>query len=305
MEPLEKAGRILITDDEETFLHSTAALLQQEGYECTCAIDTTTAREHLNASRYDLLIADIKMPGNPDLEFIRTIPQIAEGLPVILVTGYPSLRSAIDALELPVSAYLLKPLVFDDLLAAVQRAVNRSRAVQAVFTIRKRVADWSRDMENLVPKHTLQDTPQTTVDTTLALSMHNLIRCITDLSTLIQSRPLPDSPQTGRDESAAPRTDRLEGVLLEISASLQRAGVVEPTDGPFPQDVVNTISSLSSREKDVLSKLVTGQRVSTIARSLYISPNTVRNHLKSIFRKVGVHSQAELLEHLRQQGSKG
>ena len=305
MEPSEKAGRILITDDEETFLHSTAALLQREGYECTCAIDTTTAREHLNASHYDLLIADIKMPGNPDLEFIRTIPQIAEGLPVILVTGYPSLRSAIDALELPVSAYLLKPLVFDDLLAAVQRAVNRSRAVQAVFTIRKRVADWSRDMENLVPKHTLQDTPQTTVDTTLALSMHNLIRCITDLSTLIQSRPLPDSPQTGRDESAAPRTDRLEGVLLEISASLQRAGVVEPTDGPFPQDVVNTISSLSSREKDVLSRLVTGQRVSTIAGSLYISPNTVRNHLKSIFRKIGVHSQAELLEHLRKQTNKG
>ncbi len=98
---------------------------------------------------------------------------------------------------------------------------------------------------------------------------------------------------------------RLEGVLLEISASLQRAGVVEPADGPLPQDVVNTISSLSSREKDVLSRLVTGQRVSTIAGSLYISPNTVRNHLKSIFLKIGVHSQAELLEHLRKQTNKG
>lgn len=107
MEPIDVAGRILITDDEETFLHSTAALLQQEGYECTCAIDIKTALEHLNASHYDLFIADIKMPGNPDLEFIRTIPQVAEGLPVILVTGYPSLRSAIDSLELPVSAYLL------------------------------------------------------------------------------------------------------------------------------------------------------------------------------------------------------
>jgi len=160
-------------------------------------------------------------------------------------------------------------------------------------------------MENLVPKHTLQDTPRTTVDTTLALSMHNLVRCITDLSTLIQSRALPDAPLTSGDESAALRTDRLGGVLLEISASLQRAGVVEAADGPFPQDVVNTISSLSSREKDVLSRLVTGQRVSTIAGSLYISPNTVRNHLKSIFRKIGVHSQAELLEHLRKQTNKG
>jgi len=61
--------------------------LQQEAYECTCGIDTKTALEQLNASHYDLLIVDIKMPGNPVLEFIRTIPQVAEELPVILVTG--------------------------------------------------------------------------------------------------------------------------------------------------------------------------------------------------------------------------
>jgi DNA-binding NarL/FixJ family response regulator len=56
---------------------------------------------------------------------------------------------------------------------------------------------------------------------------------------------------------------------------------------------------VSPREWEVLERLRTGLRVSTIARELEISPNTVRNHLKSIYRKLGVRSQTELLEQLR------
>ena len=56
---------------------------------------------------------------------------------------------------------------------------------------------------------------------------------------------------------------------------------------------------LTRRERDVLQLLLDGRRVSSIARSLYLSPQTVRNHLKAIFRKFGAHSQAELLDSLR------
>ena len=298
-----ETARILLTDDEETFLHATAALLQQEGYECTCAADTQTAEALLNDESYDLLIADIKMPGNPDLEFVRSVPHIAEGLPVILVTGYPSLRSAIDSLELPVSAYLLKPLVFHDLLTAVERAVQRSRATQAIFSLRDHAASWHHDMESLSSNNTLQTAPQATIDTALALSLKNLTQDISDLSALIQSHPLLHSSPTQEsgDTPIPKQTDQLKGVLLEIAASLQRVGVVDATHEKPQHDVIETLSNLSAREKDVLRKLFNGQRVSTIAKSLYISPNTVRNHLKSIFRKTGIHSQAELLEYLRKQ----
>jgi DNA-binding response OmpR family regulator len=53
---VNKLGRILITDDEETFLNSTADLLRREGYECDCASDAETAIGMLKTSRYDLLI---------------------------------------------------------------------------------------------------------------------------------------------------------------------------------------------------------------------------------------------------------
>ena len=80
-------GSILIADDEETFLRSTARLLHREGYDCDCALDADRAVEMLRTGRYDLLIADIKMPGNPNLKLVRDVQQLAAGMPVILVTG--------------------------------------------------------------------------------------------------------------------------------------------------------------------------------------------------------------------------
>ena len=59
------------------------------------------------------------------------------------------------------------------------------------------------------------------------------------------------------------------------------------------------IEALSPREREVLEHIVSGHRVPTIARDLFISPHTVRNHLKSIFQKIGVGSQVELVEWLQ------
>ena len=58
--------------------------------------------------------------------------------------------------------------------------------------------------------------------------------------------------------------------------------------------------ALSKRESEILSHLVEGGRVSTIAQKLFLSPHTVRNHLRNIFWKLGVHSQAELIEYVRE-----
>jgi len=67
---------------------------------------------------------------------------------------------------------------------------------------------------------------------------------------------------------------------------------------PVRPEVLQSLRLLSTREWEILRKLLSNQRVATISRALFISPNTVRNHLKSIFRKLEVHSQIELLEYL-------
>lgn len=77
---------------------------------------------------------------------------------------------------------------------------------------------------------------------------------------------------------------------LALLAGL-RSGTVSNDDAP-PVD----LSVLSPRELEIVRLLLQGRRVSHIAKQLFLSPNTVRSHLKSVFRKLDVHSQGELIE---------
>ena len=88
----------------------------------------------------------------------------------------------------------------------------------------------------------------------------------------------------------------LAGVAMKLQSMTFAASVsdtaITPVDHPL-------LKELSDREREVLSHLMAGSRVATIAETLFISPNTVRNHLKAIYRKVGASSQNELIELVR------
>jgi DNA-binding NtrC family response regulator len=106
-----ESPRILLVDDEDTFRKSTARLLEQEGYRCDCAQDSEEA-SRLLTSRHNMLLSDIRMPGNMQFEFLREIRARFPLLPVVLVTGYPSVQTAVEALRLSFTDYLLKPVGF-------------------------------------------------------------------------------------------------------------------------------------------------------------------------------------------------
>jgi DNA-binding CsgD family transcriptional regulator len=104
------------------------------------------------------------------------------------------------------------------------------------------------------------------------------------------------------EQAAGPPSDRvaeLERRLRRIASELRAAGLLDdietlPTVEAFPQ-----LASLTSRQWQILVRLMRGERVPTIARELYLSPGTVRNHLAAMFERFGVHSQAELIARLR------
>ena len=146
---MDSRGKILIADDEEVFLLSTADLLREEGFTVDCAKDAFEAARLLREFSYDVLISDIRIPGNPDLALIQGIPEPNAGLPVILVTGYPSAPTAIQAIDLAVLAYLVKPLDFEDLLKRVQEGVQLRKVQQAVVSSSKRIQDWSAELGEL------------------------------------------------------------------------------------------------------------------------------------------------------------
>jgi DNA-binding NtrC family response regulator len=120
--PMPDEGVILIADDEEHLLTMTAILFRRQGFLCDCSPDAASALAQLKKRRYDLPVSDLQMPGNADMSFIRKAETAAPGLPVILTTAFPTVDSAVQAVELPVVAYVVKPYQPDALLAQVRKA---------------------------------------------------------------------------------------------------------------------------------------------------------------------------------------
>jgi DNA-binding response OmpR family regulator len=136
-------GRILIADDEQTFLTATAQLLRNEGFECDCAEDADQALRKLSEKTYDLVIADIKMPGNTNLEFVKQLSASSWAASIILVTAFPSQQTAIDAVRLPITAYLLKPVDFPLLLEKTRDALKISRLKKIISLTKENIQRWT------------------------------------------------------------------------------------------------------------------------------------------------------------------
>ncbi len=137
------AAKILLADDEQTFLHSTADLLRDQGYECDCAMDAEEASALLHGAEYDLLISDINMPGNGQLEFLNAVHGEQQGLPVIVITGYPSVETAVHSFRLSAVDYLKKPFNIDELFGLIDPAVQKGQ-------LARRVRKTKEEMQSLI-----------------------------------------------------------------------------------------------------------------------------------------------------------
>jgi len=210
-------GSILIADDEETFLRSTARLLSREGYDCDCAADADEALRMLGAGRYDLLIADVKMPGNTDLRLIREVEQLANGTAVILVTGYPSLDSAIQSIRLPISAYLTKPLDFDELLKHVRESMERSRTHQVVLNVCRRLESCLQDLQQ-VDRAIIQpqeNMPPDAIAAALTATLQSLVASVSELRDFRAACLPHEKPLDLCQLLLCPRRATLEGALRD------------------------------------------------------------------------------------------
>lgn len=97
---------------------------------------------------------------------------------------------------------------------------------------------------------------------------------------------------------ALDRIGELEHRLRRIGQEIEAAGLIRRA-APVPDpDLIPGLQALSPRQWEIVTRLLRGERVPRIARSMYLSPSTVRNHLSMVFRKLGVRSQAELIDRL-------
>ncbi|MDP1569883.1 MAG: response regulator [Vicinamibacterales bacterium] len=124
--PAARAGRprVLVVDDESSIRELLAKTLALAEYDVETAPDGRSAIERMRMHSYDLLIADLKMPGLDGLSLIREAKRLKADLPVIIITGYSTESSAIEAVNLGVAGYLTKPFRVPQVLAAAARALG-------------------------------------------------------------------------------------------------------------------------------------------------------------------------------------
>jgi excisionase family DNA binding protein len=117
-------SRVLVVDDESSIRELLQKTLALAEYDVDVAPDGRAALERLRLGNYDLLIADLKMPGMDGLTLIREAKRLKTDLPVIIITGFSTESSAIDAVNLGVAGYLTKPFRVPQVLAAAARALG-------------------------------------------------------------------------------------------------------------------------------------------------------------------------------------
>jgi EAL domain-containing protein (putative c-di-GMP-specific phosphodiesterase class I) len=115
-------GRVLLVDDEPEVRRAFGRLLVREGHAVTEAESGEDAQSELVASRFDVIVTDVNLPGVSGIEFLRTVRGHDLDVPVIVITGAPGLGSATQAVEFGAFRYLTKPIEIDALVDAVARA---------------------------------------------------------------------------------------------------------------------------------------------------------------------------------------
>ena len=116
--------RVLVVDDEATIRDLLSKTLALAEYDVDVAPDGRSALERMRLYPYDLLIADLKMPGMDGLTVIREAKRYKADLPVIIITGFSTETSAIEAVNLGVAGYLTKPFRVPQVLAAAAKALG-------------------------------------------------------------------------------------------------------------------------------------------------------------------------------------
>jgi EAL domain-containing protein (putative c-di-GMP-specific phosphodiesterase class I)/CheY-like chemotaxis protein len=124
-------GRVLIVEDDRSLQEVYADILLDEGFDVDLASDGAGALRALQTGAFDVVVSDVVMPGGTGLDVLRAVRERDLDVPVVLVTGSPSVETAVQAVEMGALHYLVKPVSRPDLVRAVARAA-RLRKLAAV-----------------------------------------------------------------------------------------------------------------------------------------------------------------------------
>jgi len=140
-----EAISVLLVDDEEELLESLKKVLSRRGFRVTTAKSGEWALQLLLSMDVDVVVVDVRMPGMDGLQLLQQIRNSFPDRQVILLTGYPSVETAVTGVKLGAAEYMTKPANVDDLASAIHRAWLERR--EAVDVGRRRAIDEILDRQ--------------------------------------------------------------------------------------------------------------------------------------------------------------
>jgi EAL domain-containing protein (putative c-di-GMP-specific phosphodiesterase class I) len=149
LHPRQKRADVLLVDDDKLVVRAVERLLVAGGYTVEKAIDAQHAARDAMAGGYDMVVSDIHMPGMTGTELLGVLRSYGCDMPVILMTGAPSIETARDAVELGAVQYLTKPIDREALLRAVARAQAVHRRPREVVLDPAQGAGFDRALGSL------------------------------------------------------------------------------------------------------------------------------------------------------------
>jgi len=117
-------NKALVIDDEQIVLDSVSKILKDENYEVDVSLSGHEGLDQAIKKEYDIVLTDIRMPDIGGMRVLRDVKRAKSSLPVVIITGYASVKSAVQAMKLGAADYIEKPFTPDQLLRAVDAALD-------------------------------------------------------------------------------------------------------------------------------------------------------------------------------------
>lgn len=134
---MPERASILVVDDDKAFRVATKTLLEDEGFQVTCAADGVEALEKIGSEEFDILLSDMVMGRMSGVELLAKVKARRPELPVIMVTGFGSIQTAVEAMRQGATDYLTKPANNDELLIKLRRVLEMQRKDRELQTLRE------------------------------------------------------------------------------------------------------------------------------------------------------------------------
>ena len=122
-----ETARILVIDDDESIRKTLATILEEEGYVVDTAENGKEAIKKSNAKFYNLALIDIRLPDIEGTKLLTALRETSPPMVKIIITGYPSLQNAVEAVNKGADAYILKPFNIDNVLNTIKEHLKKQQ----------------------------------------------------------------------------------------------------------------------------------------------------------------------------------